>query len=114
MSAIAVRARPDLDQATYQQIVENSLVVTGSRIVVFARYDASKQTVRTVAWAGQPLGAAQRALDVVRRVLPGWDPMHISHSPTINALVEQVYVQGESVSAPVRKISEGEIGRAHV
>jgi signal transduction histidine kinase len=94
-----------MEQSTYQKIVQNSLEVTGSRIVVFALLDPTTQRVRTLAWAGQPLGAAQRGLEVVQRVLPGWDPMKVDHAANANPLVTRVYIGGEAVSASVRDIA---------
>ena len=92
---------------TYEQIVRNSLEVTGARMVVFTVYDPITQIAQTDAWAAQPRATVQRALDRVRRVFPGWDPGHIEHPARVNPLLEQVYIRGESVSSSIGDLLAG-------
>lgn len=94
---------------TYQQIVENALEVTGVRIVAMVRFDADSKNVKALAWAGQPFGTVQRALDAISRVVPAFDPLEVDYPALANPLVEAVYLRGESVAAPFWSFTEGTV-----
>lgn len=101
----------DLDVSMYQEIVDNARVATQSRLVHMSRYYPETRRVQVVASSNLGLPAIQRAQQQIRRFYPDFQLTKVSANVSVNRLNEQVYLEGEMVSATVEEMSEGVLNR---
>jgi PAS domain S-box-containing protein len=93
--------------ARYQAIVDNALAGTGARVTVLARFDPHTQAVRTVAWAGLQAPRVQRALTVISRLLPSFDPTRVTTRADVNRFQSAVLLEGKTVAGPLPALASG-------
>lgn len=95
------------DEALYQEIVQNALVVTGARLVSLSWYDPRDQRHRLGAVA--PLTLFKRTLAAARAILPGFDPLQIRFRADVNAATRTVLIEGRALLAPFAEHAAGTV-----
>jgi signal transduction histidine kinase len=90
----------------YQEIVENALAALGVRFVNLSGYDADRNEVFEIAWAGGPNSLFRKAIDSVRGVLPAWAIDGVRFSADANQWVHAIHVERRSVMAPFAEVAE--------
>ncbi|HEU5318646.1 MAG TPA: ATP-binding protein [Chloroflexota bacterium] len=90
----------------YQEIVENALAALGVRFVNLSGYDAARNEVYEIAWAGGPNALFRRAIDSIRAVLPAWAIEGVRFSADANPWVHAIHVERRSVMAPFAEVAE--------
>lgn len=103
-ASAATGAKPagGYEAALYQGIVDSAAAVTGARYVNLSWREADGY-IRGSAWAMTDRGRFERALTVVRRALPGFDPAAVRFRVDVNPAVKAVLVDGRPVFAPFRE-----------
>jgi hypothetical protein len=91
----------------YQKILEDAQVATGVRQVAMTKLDPATDRVAIVSLTGLGSKSFQRGLAVVRRVIPGFDPLGISFDAGVNELNSTIYHEGISVQAPLKDLADG-------
>lgn len=91
----------------YQEIVDNGQVATGTRLVHIAWYDETRNEVLSGAISGLSSPLLQRALAMVHRVLPDFDPSAVRFSVDANPVMRRVYRDGEAVWSEFQELAEG-------
>src|SRR5579884_1641777 len=91
----------------YQEIVDNGQVATGTRLVHIAWYDETRNEVLSGAISGLSSPLLQRALAVVQKVLPDFDPTSVRVSADANPVMRRVYRGGEAVLSGFQEMAEG-------
>jgi signal transduction histidine kinase len=103
------RASWDGDAALYRLIVSNGVEATAARFVNLSQYDAASGLISGVVWAVSPIELAERALSLMRRLVPGFEIDMVSFPATANAHVARVHLDGRTVLAPFREIVDGTV-----
>jgi hypothetical protein len=99
-------SRPTL----YRQIVVNGVAATGARFVNLSRFDPATGVVSGVVWAASPPQLAERALAMMRRLVPGFEIEHVSFPASANSHVAAVHFDGMRVLARFDEIVRGTRG----
>jgi PAS domain-containing protein len=71
------------------------------------RYFPERRATRLLGLAGLRSGIVQRALDIARRLVPGFDPFQTEYPAGGNPTTECVYRQGRAVASPFAEASSG-------
>ena len=97
-----------VDQALYRQIVSNGVEATGARFVNLSQFDAASGIISGVVWAVSQAELAERALALMRRLVPGFEIETATVDVAANPWLERIHFDGETVVAPFREIVEGD------
>ena len=98
-----------VDQELYRQIVRNGVEATGARFVNLCQFEAASGVISGVVWAVSHAEVAERALTLMRRVVPGFEVDTVAVDVTANRWLEQIHFEGKTVVAPFREIVEGTV-----
>ena len=93
--------------APYQEIVDNARAAIGARIVVLTRLDPDGQEAQTVAWSGLQRSRGREALAAAQRLIPGFEPTHVTTRPTVNEYQRRIFLDGQAVEAPYPDLARG-------
>src|SRR5262245_39628392 len=98
-----------VDQELYRQIVRNGVEATGARFVNLCQFDAASGVISGVVWAVSHAEIAERALVLMRRVVPGFEVDTVEVAVAANPWLERIHLEGKTVVAPFREIVAGTV-----
>ncbi len=97
------------DGATVRRLVDEAQAATGTRWVHMTWLDTGSGQVVPLAWSGRRTALLRRAVEAIRRQLPGARPEQLHFSPECNPLMQQIYGAGVPVSAPFADLASGAV-----
>lgn len=95
------------ERSVYHEIAEEALLTTGATLVFLAEFQPGSSDVRLMAWSGLGSALVQRALAVIRRFFPSFDPTRVIAKADVNSWNRAVYFDGETVAAPLQEVAAG-------
>ena len=89
--------------------MSNGVEATGARFVNLSQFDAASGIISGVVWAVSQAELAERALALMRRLVPGFEIETATVDVAANPWLERIHFDGETVVAPFREIVEGTV-----
>ena len=100
---------PVSSPSLHQAIADNGQVVTGARLVHFSWFDADTQEITLGATSGVGAPLVQRAIEAIKRVKPGFDPLSLRIKLSSNELLKRVYLEGQPLVGSFAEVTAGTI-----